>query len=204
MDIAPLLSIIREQLSTLRGLESLQLQNHIYGCFIIMEDVAQKALTLSKNRLIGSNVIFDLEQEFSKIGLQFGFVMNSKLGLSTVPADYQEAWCQIFHSLETVEQVDPIEDAMIEVIQQTVESDDAYFVHALDTGSLPQAWLTKIVELLHPTEPTSVESPVSDSLIHRANTEKNSIKKPRLAMTRRHRSTVIATPRSLATTRRRK
>lgn len=203
MDTAPLLSIIREQLSTLRGLESLQLQNHIYGCFIIMEDIAQKTLKISKNHLVGSNVILDLDQDFSKIGLQFGFVMNSKLGLSTVPLGYQEAWCQIFHALETVEQVDPIEDAMIDVIQQTVHEDDAYFMHALDTGSLPQEWLTKIIELLHPTEPAVIESPVSDSLIHRANTEKNP-KKPRWAMTRRRRSAANSHPRSLATTRRRK
>ena len=203
MDTAPLLSIIREQLSTLHGLESLQLQNHIYGCFIIMEDIAQKTLKISKNHLVGSNVILDLDQDFSKIGLQFGFVMNSKLGLSTVPPGYQEAWCQIFHALETVEQVDPIEDAMIDVIQQTVHEDDGYFMHALETGSLPQEWLTKIIELLHPTEPAVIESPVSDSLIHRANTEKNP-KKPRWAMTRRRRSAENSHPRSLSTTRRRK
>lgn len=203
MDTAPLLSIIREQLSTLRGLESLQLQNHIYGCFIIMEDIAQKTLKISKNHLVGSNVILDLDQDFSKIGLQFGFVMNSKLGLSTVPPGYQEAWCQIFHALETVEQVDPIEDAMIDVNQQTVHEDDAYFMHALETGSLPQEWLTKIIELLHPTEPAVIESPISDSLIHRANTEKNP-KKPRWAMTHRHRSAANSHPRSLSTTRRRK
>ena len=143
MDGAPLASVIREQLKGATGLGSLQLQNHIYGCFIIMEDIAQQTATLTGNQLVGSNVILSLDQDFDRIGLQFGFVMNSKLGLTSVNADYQAAWCKVFRELSSIEQVDALEDTIIEVIHESVSAEEAYFSHALETGSLPRNGLPK-------------------------------------------------------------
>ena len=207
MDGAPLASVIREQLKGATGLGSLQLQNHIYGCFIIMEDIAQQTATLTGNQLVGSNVILSLDQDFDRIGLQFGFVMNSKLGLTSANADYQAAWCKVFRELSSIEQVDALEDTMIEVIHETVSAEDAYFSHALETGSLPQEWLTKIVGLLNPSEKKEVVTTTTDdpqpSAIGLANIEKNRpIKKGRLATTRRSKPAPVKAP--LATTRRRK
>lgn len=202
MDGAPLASVIREQLKGVTGLASLQLQNHIYGCFIIMEDIAQQTVTLTGNQLVGSNVILSLDQDFDRIGLQFGFVMNSKLGLASVNPTYQAEWCKIFRELSSIEQVDTLEDAIIEVIHESVSTEDAYFSHALDTGSLPQEWLTKIVGLLNPSETTATDDP-QPSAIGLANIEKNRpIKKGRLATTRRSKPVPVKAP--LATTRRRK
>jgi hypothetical protein len=208
MDGAPLASVIREQLKGATGLASLQLQNHIYGCFIIMEDIAQHTITLTGNQLVGSNVILSLDQDFERIGLQFGFVMNSKLGLGSVNPDYQAEWCKIFRELSSIEQVDALEDTIIEVIHESVSEDDAYFSHALETGSLPQEWLTKIVDLLNPSEKkeaktiTTTDEP-QPSAIGLANIEKNRpIKKGRLATTRRSKPAPMKAP--LATTRRRK
>lgn len=202
MDGAPLASVIREQLKGVTGLASLQLQNHIYGCFIIMEDIAQQTVTLTGNQLVGSNVILSLDQDFGRIGLQFGFVMNSKLGLASVNPTYQAEWCKIFRELSSIEQVDTLEDAIIEVIHESVSTEDAYFSHALDTGSLPQEWLTKIVGLLNPSETTATDDP-QPSAIGLANIEKNRpIKKGRLATTRRSKPVPVKAP--LATTRRRK
>ena len=116
MDGAPLASVIREQLKGTTGLVSLQLQNHIYGCFIIMEDIAQQTATLTGNQLVGSHAILSLDQDFDRIGLQFGFVMNSKLGLTSVNPTYQAEWCKIFRELSSIEQVDALEDTIIEVI----------------------------------------------------------------------------------------
>jgi hypothetical protein len=197
MDVTRLTSVIQQQLQGIRGLPSLQLQNHIYGCFIIMEDIAQKSCTVSESQLVGSNVIFDLQHDFATIGLQFGFVMNSKLGLPSVDPAYYEAWSVIFHSLQTIEQVDPIEDAIIEVIQKMVSADDAYFTHALETGSLPEEWLSKVVSLLHPSHEEE-----DSSMIRHANTEKNLSKKNRLATTRRTKAGSV--PKKLLTTTRRK
>ena len=204
MDGAPLASVIREQLKGVTGLASLQLQNHIYGCFIIMEDIAQQTVTLTGNQLVGSNVILSLDQDqdFDRIGLQFGFVMNSKLGLASVNPNYQAEWCKIFRELSSIEQVDTLEDAIIEVIHESVSTEDAYFSHALDTGSLPQEWLTKIIGLLNPSETTATDDP-QPSAIGLANIEKNRpIKKGRLATTRRSKPAPVKAP--LATTRRRK
>jgi hypothetical protein len=209
MDGALLTSVIREQLKGATGLVSLQLQNHIYGCFIIMEDIAQQTVTLTENQLVGSNVILSLDQDFDRIGLQFGFVMNSKLGLASVNPTYQAEWCKIFRELSSIEQVDSLEDTIIEVIHETVSAEDAYFSHALETGSLPQEWLAKIVGLLSPSEKKEEVVVTVDanepppSAIGLANIEKNRpIKKGRLATTRRSKPAPVKAP--LATTRRRK
>jgi hypothetical protein len=217
MDGAPLASVIREQLKGATGLASLQLQNHIYGCFIIMEDIAQQTATLTENQLVSSNAILSLDQEFNRIGLQFGFVMNSKLGLASVNPTYQTEWCKVFRELSSIEQVDSLEDAIIEVIHETVSAEDAYFSHALESGSLPQEWLAKIVGLLNSSEKkeevaamvvTNTSTTVNanepqPSAIGLANIEKNRpIKKGRLARTRRSKPTPVKAP--LATTRRRK
>jgi hypothetical protein len=173
-----------------------------------MEDIAQHAATLTGNQLVGSNAILSLDQDFDRIGLQFGFVMNSKLGLSSVNPDYQAAWYKIFRELSSIEQVDALEDTIIEVIHQTVSEEDAYFSHALETGSLPQEWLHKIVELLSEKKQVekSTEEPadaLKPSAIGLAQIEKNRpIKKGRLATTRRSKPTPVKAP--LATTRRRK
>lgn len=208
MDGAPLTSVIREQLKGTTGVASLQLQNHIYGCFIIMEDIAQQTMTLTGNQLVGSNVILSLDQDFDRIGLQFGFVMNSKLGLTSANPEYHAEWCKIFRDLSSIEQVDTLEDTIIEVIHQTVSAEDAYFSHALETGSLPQEWLAKIVGLLNPSEEkkeevtTTADEP-QPSAIGLANIEKNRpIKKGRLVTTRRSKPAPVKAP--LATTRRRK
>jgi hypothetical protein len=205
MDGTPLVSVIREQLKGVTGLASLQLQNHIYGCFIIMEDIAQQSATLTKNQLVSSNVILSLDQDFDRIGLQFGFVMNSKLGLTSVNPIYQTEWCNIFHNLSSIEQVDALEDTIIEVIHGSVSAEDAYFSQALETGSLPQEWLTKIIGLLNPSEKEetrTIDEP-QISAIGLANIEKNRpIKKSRLATTRRSKPVPVKAP--LATTRRRK
>lgn len=201
MDGAPLASVIREQLKGVTGLASLQLQNHIYGCFIIMEDIAQQTVTLTGNQLVGSNVILSLDQDFDRIGLQFGFVMNSRLGLASVNPDYQAKWCKVFREISSIEQVDTLEDAIIEVIHESVSKEDAYFSHALDTGSLPQEWLTTIIGLLNPVDDPPANDP--PSAIGLANIEKNRpIKKGRLATTRRSKPAPVKAP--LATTRRRK
>lgn len=207
MDEAPLASVIREQLKGATGLASLQLQNHIYGCFIIMEDIVQQTATLTGNQLVGSNVILSLDHDFDRIGLQFGFVMNSKLGLSSVNPDYQAEWCKVFRELSSIEQVDSLEDTIIDVIHESVSEEDAYFSHALETGSLPQEWLTNIVNLLNPSEKKEEVIKTTDdphpSAIGLANIEKNRpIKKGRLATTRRSKPAPVKAP--LATTRRRK
>jgi hypothetical protein len=151
MDITVLKNAVQQQLSGTSGLYSLQLQNHIYGCFIIMEDIAQKTVDFSENKLVGPSYSFDIKERFSEIGIRYGFAMDTKLTLKEYSASYQEAWLQTFRNLgilQDIECVDATEECLIEIIQKQVKPEDAYFVQALGSGSLPQVWIDKALSLL--------------------------------------------------------
>ena len=201
MDVSVLKNIVKKQLSGTSGLSSLQLQNHIYGCFLIMEDIAQSVLEYSEHQLIGPSYSFDTNKHFSDIGIRYGFAMDTKLAFTDDTPSYKEIWLQTFQDLSVlkdIECVDEIEECLIEIIQQDVSADDAYFIHALETGSLPQQWVEKVLLLLQPAPiptvpvapvvPVSEESDVStiQSVISRARTEKPLHKPKRLARTQRH------------------
>ena len=199
MEITHLKNAIQHELTHVKGLASLQLQNHIYGCFIVMEDIAQKIVELSEHQLVGPSYSFDVYQHFSEIGIRYGFVMDTKLILSTVSDVYRDAWLQTFRDLsvlQDVEYADKTEECLIELIQQHVPEEEAYFIKALDTGSLPQAWVQKVLSLLLSEKKEEEEAPLpsTDTVISRAVTEKplsKPILKPKaLAQTRRHLTTV--------------
>jgi hypothetical protein len=224
MDVTVLKNAVQQQLSGTSGLYSLQLQNHIYGCFIIMEDIAQKTVEFSENQLVGPSYSFDIKKHFSEIGIRYGFAMDTKLTLKEYPASYQDAWLQTFRDLgvlQDVEYVDATEECLIEIIQQQVKPEDAYFVHALGTGSLPQAWIDKVLLLLVPkmvqvpvaapvAAPVPVAAPPIQDDVHatgisRALTEKpivKSVKQKHLAVTRRRHVAESVTNKHLSKTRR--
>ena len=226
MDITALKNAVQQQLSG-SGLYSLQLQNHIYGCFIIMEDIAQKTVEFSDNKLVGPSYSFDMKERFSEIGIRYGFAMDTKLTLKDYPASYQEAWLQIFRDLsvlQDIEYVDATEERLIEIIQQQVKPEDAYFVQALGSGSLPQVWIDKALSLLleKPVETTATETATETATvtataaettetdnvhttgISKALTEKpiKSVKPKHLAVTRRRHIAESVTNKHLSKTRR--
>ena len=92
-------SVIINQLNGASGLYSLKLQNHIYGCFIIMEDIAQKAVDVSGTLIRGEKFTFDFDKQFSEIGLRYGFVMDTKLLLGTFMPEYKETWISYFENI---------------------------------------------------------------------------------------------------------
>jgi hypothetical protein len=194
-----------------------------------MEDIAQKTVELSDNKLVGPSYSFDMKERFSEIGIRYGFAMDTKLTLKDYPASYQEAWLQIFRDLsvlQDIECVDATEERLIEIIQQQVKPEDAYFVQALGSGSLPQAWIDKVLSLLSekPVEsvptvavasavvPVAVASAVvpveTDNIQHtgisKALTEKpiKSVKQKHLAVTRRRHVAESVTNKHLSKTRR--
>jgi len=169
---------------------SLQLQNHIYGCFIIMEDIAQKTVELVDRQLVGPSYSFDVYQHFSEIGVRYGFVMDTKLIVESVSDAYRDAWLQTFKDLavlQDVEYVDSTEECIIDLIQQLISPEEAYFIKALDTGSLPQAWVQKVLTLLLPEK--KVEEEPAITAVSKAITEKPitkiSVKPKPLSQTRR-------------------
>jgi hypothetical protein len=197
MDLTPLKTAVQHELSNRTGVSSLILQNHIYGCYLIMEDIANKVLEFSDGCLKNSSFTLDLTQNFSKIGIRYGFLMDTKLVLDSVQPAYQEEWIKIFeqlHARHDIEEVDQIEDVLNELIQKTVPSEDSFFLHALEAGRLPQEWMNKVLQLFEAPSP----------LISQAKTEKNPVRKTYLSTTRRHKPIVVPQKKSLASTRRAK
>jgi len=197
MDLTPLKTAVQHELSNRTGVSSLIVQNHIYGCYLIMEDIANKVLEFSDGCLKNSSFTLDLTQNFSKIGIRYGFLMDTKLVLDSVQPAYQEEWIKIFeqlHARHDIEEVDQIEDMLNELIQKTVPSEDSFFLHALESGRLPQEWMDKVLQLFEAPRP----------LISQAKTEKNPVRKSYLSTTRRHKPIVVPQKKSLASTRRAK
>ena len=201
MDLTRIKSAVLNQLTDTNGLYSLKLQNHIYGCFIVMEDIAQRAVDVSGTMISTPKFIFDCDKQFSDIGLRYGFAMDTKLALDTFSPEYKETWLQYFKDIDIAQdiaEVDKIEDSLIEVVQSTIKGDDAFFVNALNTGTLPQEWIEKVLGLLNPPD---VE--IEKTAISAATTEKP-LARRRLATTRRAKGTGVSNKKILAKTRRHK
>ena len=225
MDLTKIKSTVLNQLTNTNGLYSLKLQNHIYGCFIIMEDLAQGSVKLSGTILSTPKYSFDLDKQFSTIGVRYGFALDTHLILETCSPDYHNTWIQYFkdiYSAKDIKDVDNIEDCIIEVVQSCVKSDEAFFVTALETGSLPQEWIDKVINLLHPQSEATVipeeekvlekvlekekDEEVLETALVKAVIEKPLITRRYLATTRRSHPNTDITPlkkKALAKTRRR-
>jgi hypothetical protein len=176
------------------GLISLKLQNHLYGCFLIMEDIAQTVVDLSGTHAITPNFSIDLDSQFSEIGIRYGFVMDTALTYTEFKQEYKNAWIQCFKGLDVVREiseVDSIEDSLIKLIQAHTSKEYAFFLHALDTGSLSPVWIDKALQLIRtPSDSNLQDEPTLNTAISKAEIEKprNSLvhKKPhRLSITRR-------------------
>ena len=59
---------VRTHLSNVHGLPSLRLQNHLYGCYLLLEDIVQKNVTLSGTTVQRQHGTFDLNKQFAEIG----------------------------------------------------------------------------------------------------------------------------------------
>jgi hypothetical protein len=197
MDLTKIKSAVLNQLTNTNGLYSLKLQNHIYGCFIIMEDLAQGGVNLTGTMLSTPKYSFDLDKQFSMIGVRYGFAMDTQLLLDTFSPEYHNTWIQYFkdiYSAKDIKDVDNIEDCLIEVIQSHVKSDEDFFVTACGGGSLPQEWIEKVLNLITPPiTPVAVilekelekDEKVLETALTKATAEKPLTTRRYLAITRR-------------------
>ena len=202
MDLAKIKSVVLNQLTNTNGLYSLKLQNHIYGCFIVMEDIAQHTIDISGTTLSIPKFTFDCDKQFNEIGLRYGFAMDTKLTLDIFTPEYKATWLQYFKDIDIaqdINEVDKIEDCLIEVVQSLVKTEENFFISALETGSLPQEWIEKVLNLINP--PLEKEIEVEKTAISTAVTEKP-LAKRRLATTRRVGQKTTSNKKSLAKTRR--
>lgn len=220
MDTTKLISSIQAEIEQHKenGFALLCLQNHVYGCFIIMEDIAQRILDVNDVYLVGNGFYLNMDSQFSQIGIRYyGFAMDGKAVFEGYAPEYKEAWLELFrdiHLLRDMEQVDGLEDKMIQQLQ-TVNPEHAYFMNALEhDGNLSPDWVEKALYVLHPSLKTedalsleqtksALSSAKSDqplsSLAHSKKSEKRVGRK--LAHTRRQRHASSVKP-SLSTTRR--
>ena len=186
------------------GLRSLQFQNHLYGCFIVMEDIAQGTVELSGTVLRTPTFSFDLEARFDEIGLHYGFIMDTQLrwgGPENDKEAYRRCWVEAFQATgreKKIETVDGMEDVLIELVTEQIPADSSFFSHALHTGVLPHEWIDKALALLSPSTASLAASSLAASSLaasdpeetstvwNHAHIEKTSLKR-RLRLTRRMR-----------------
>jgi hypothetical protein len=207
----PLYQAVRTHLSSVRGLPSLRLQNHLYGCYLLLEDIVQKNVTLSGTIVQSQHVTFDLSKQFAEIGLRYGFAMDTQLLLTPCPSDYQEAWVHVFTTLTSLEEVDALEEALNEIIQQAIPAEEGFFVSTAETGTLPPKWVDRALSLLLPTgSPEPAVEPKKEDPVKPTNVvtsasllEKHKDNPKRMfASTRRKKLLLLPPKRTLATTRR--
>ncbi len=156
MDVNKINNVILNQLNCIDGLNSLKLQNHIYGCFLIMEDIAQEVISLSDLQITypnKSDTQFNLDECFGNIGLKYGFIMDERLCLDTFSPEYKNTWLECFKAIDLlhdISAVDTIEDNIIELLTNSIPPRYAFFINALDTGSLNDDWVAKVLQLIEP------------------------------------------------------
>lgn len=193
MDLTKIKSTVLNQLTNTNGLYSLRLQNHLYGCFLIMEDIAQANVNLSETVISTPKFVFDFDKQFSEIGIRYGFVMDTKLILDSFNPEYKATWLEYFKNIDLIRdisEVDKIEDCLIEVVQSCIKQEQSFFIAALDTGALAQEWIEKVIQLINspappPPSPNESDEELQSTAISQAATEKPISSKRRLATTRR-------------------
>lgn len=180
MDTNKIKSVINEQLSNLSDLSALKLENHIYGCYMIMQDIADQDSSLSNNILTkkkSDQYRFNVDQQFSQIGLRYGFVMDSLLLVDSYLPSYKELWLEIFNDISLtldVELVDTIEEVINDCLIQLRPVDKSFFFSAAQNGYLSQEYMDRVIDLIHPSlsyKSISVVSENKPSLLSSASTE---------------------------------
>lgn len=180
MDINKIKLIIKEQLSNLSDLDALKVENHIYGCYIIMQDIAEKTLSLSNHLLtkkLQDTYFFNIDHQFSQIGIRFGFVMDSLLLFDSFLPSYKDLWLDIFNDISLtmdMELVDNIEETINECLVDYRSLDKSFFFAASQGGFLPQEYVDRIIDLIHPSlsyKPISTVTENKSSLLTTASTE---------------------------------
>ena len=165
---------IRASLSSVHGLASLRLQNHIYGCYFLLEDIVQNNVVRTGTQITRNGTTFDLITNFGEIGLRYGFAMDTQLLLPPCP-EYQEAWIHAFTTMKTLEEVDALEDSVNGIIYNIVPPEEGFFGSTAQSGVLPPQWVDKALALLLPKEkaplvapsvaPLAEEAPIASSVV---------------------------------------
>lgn len=151
MDLQRIKDVITKQLENKLPLHSLQIQNHIYGCFVMMEDIAQKVIVLKDEEINYHDHVFNLNTHFSEIGLKYGFVISDDLILKDYNIEYKDLWLNIFKDCalkNDIDMVDSTEDNLIVCLKTIIPDEINFFQNALETGKLPDEWLEMVLDVI--------------------------------------------------------
>jgi len=177
MNAKELESVVLTELHGKYGLDSLKVQNHIYGCFIVMEDIAESNMNLDGSILSTTDFSIDLEKQFLELGIRFGFLLDTHLEWDQYSLEYKKNWLECFQYLQTshdMNAVELLEYVLIETIKKETESNDAYFLNAMEHGILSRKWQDKVINLIkNPivVKESELEEQLDTGLSH-ANVEK--------------------------------
>jgi hypothetical protein len=185
MDTKKLESVVLTELHDKHGLDSLKAQNHLYGCFIVMEDIAESAIKKEGTMVTSEDsLVFDLDTQFSEIGIRYGFAMDTNLEYVHHSPEYKAAWLECFDSLgvsRDISVVEGIEDSINTIIQNNVKPEDAYFMNSLEQGILPKVWQDKVIKLILGSKPPKPvlekEEELPTNHLSHANVEKPMLEK---------------------------
>ena len=183
MDVQAIRQVCLTTATGVTGLRSLQFQNHLYGCFIVMEDIAQGTVELSGTVLRTPTFSFDLEARFDEIGLHYGFIMDTQLrwGGPENDKEYRRCWVEAFQATgreKKIETVDGMEDVLIELVTEKIPAESSFFSHALHTGVLPHEWIDKALALLSPSTASTASTASSASSASSASTASSAASDP--------------------------
>ena len=135
------MEIVHALLRQSKGLTSLRLQNHLYGCFLVMEDIASGALKweMANGRALlrGNDFTLDVEKEFGWLGIRYGFFTDRGLVLEE-HAKYRNAWQTRFAEIAGMATPQAAVDATEDELLTTLREHGEFFIRALNTGALPQ------------------------------------------------------------------
>jgi hypothetical protein len=136
-------------------------QNHLYGCFIVMEDIAQGVLDVSDGYLTGNALYLNLDTQFGHIGIRYyGFIMDGKAVLD-VSDEYKDAWAEVFRACKGSDITDLIEEEVVRLVEDVKE--DNFFMNAMEhDGSLTPDWIEKALYTLHPQLEVKAEKPKAE------------------------------------------
>ena len=137
---AIILDEIRHWSKVPRQASVLRFQNHLYGCFAILEILGED---VSRN-------VFDTSFSFHTVGPMFGFSDDTRTEFSAWSTKYQNAWKHVWATLGSPSKLDDI-DALERTVFNTVsDASDSFefFIYAVDNGGLSDELTDKAAKLL--------------------------------------------------------
>jgi hypothetical protein len=152
MDISGIASVLLKEYHSSKGLS---FENHLYGCFSLLEQVAEGSVEVS-GTVLQFAAPFDVSGSWASIGLVHGFQEDTQ-GFEG-SHEYRATWLPLMTNRVRLEEVDALEDC---VFVRLREAGAVQFVAALDVdkGSETEAKTTALPSALPLTKPLAEPLP---------------------------------------------